>query len=379
MKRATAISAGAKRRAPRPRTRATPGTLERGAIAWALLDWYEKGRRDLPWRRTRDPYAVWVSEMMLQQTQVKTVLDYYERWMRRFPTVDALARAKEADVLHAWQGLGYYSRARNLWRGARAVLEDHGGRVPSDVDTLRSLPGIGPYSAGAIASIAHGVRTPLVDGNVVRVLCRLFGLRGDPTRAPLKSDLWELAASLVPGEAPGDFNQGLMELGATVCTPRAPACDRCPLRAPCTANRDGMALELPESPKRAATVPVARAAAIVTSGGRVLVVQVPEDAARWAGMWQFPNTDVDHGETAEAAARRAVREAVALDPGRGTPALTVRHSVTRYRITLDAFDYQTKKPVGRKRDATFAWKTPSDLDALAMPAAHRRIAKYVQG
>ncbi|HWZ89432.1 MAG TPA: A/G-specific adenine glycosylase, partial [Polyangiaceae bacterium] len=190
------------------------------AIGRDLLAWYTKHKRDLPWRKSLDPYAVWVSEMMLQQTQVATVIPYFERWMKRFPDVAALAGADESDVLHAWQGLGYYSRARNLRRAAAEMVSRHAGRVPEQVADLCALPGIGPYSAGAIASIAYGRAEPLVDGNVVRVLSRLFARRGDPTRAPLKTELWELARSLVralpPSGAPGDFNQALMELGATV-------------------------------------------------------------------------------------------------------------------------------------------------------------------
>ncbi|HEX4512340.1 MAG TPA: A/G-specific adenine glycosylase [Polyangiaceae bacterium] len=375
-------------RATKPRTAKSRTTTTSGAagarphgdderrIAGPLLAWYRKYRRDLPWRRTQDPYAVWVSEMMLQQTQVATVRDYYERWMKRFPTVAALARSDEDDVLHAWQGLGYYSRARNLRNGARAVVTEHGGRVPSTVEALRALPGIGPYSAGAIASIAYGVRAALVDGNVVRVLCRLFGLRGDPSRGPLKNDLWRLAERLVPEDAPGDFNQALMELGATTCTPRSPNCDACPLSRECVAHRDGTVRELPELPKRDAPVTVARAAAVVWRRGRVLVIQVPDDAARWRGMWQFPNTDVLPDETTAHAAERALREAVALDSRAGERALSVRHTVTRYRITLDVHPCTSTKGTLRAVGCrAFSWAVPAELDALAMPAAHRRIAK----
>src|SRR5688572_15426162 len=187
---------------------------ERDRLVRALTAWFVRSARDLPWRRTRDPYAVWVSEIMLQQTQVAIVIPYYQRWMRRFPTLLALARADEADVLHAWQGLGYYSRARSLLSGARAVVTEHAGAVPEDVAALIALPGIGPYTAGAIASIAHDRPAPMVDGNVTRVLCRLRAWRGDPSRAPLRARIWQLAADLVPERQPGRFNQALMELGA---------------------------------------------------------------------------------------------------------------------------------------------------------------------
>jgi len=343
-----------------------------------LLPWYDRTRRDLPWRKTRDPYAIWVSEMMLQQTQVATVLGYYERWMKRFPTVRSLSAAGEDDVLHAWQGLGYYSRARNLWRGARAVVADHGGRLPTTAAALRALPGIGPYSAGAIASIAFGERAPLVDGNVVRVLCRRFGLHGDPSRSPLKTELWALAARLVPAERPGDFNQALMELGATVCTPRAPRCDACPLRPGCVARREGTVERLPELPKRTETVTVARAAAVVERRGRVLCVKVEAGASRWAGMWQMPNTDVARGESGSDAATRAVREASGLAAAAGERLLTVRHSVTHHRITLDVFQCDSRRGAPRPLPArAVEWFSVGDLDALAMPAAHRRIARFL--
>src|SRR5688572_4925603 len=256
-----------------------------------LLAFYDRNRRKLPWRESRDPYAVWVSEVMLQQTRVETVLRYYAPWMRRFPDVEALARAPEADVLHAWQGLGYYSRARRLQAAARAIVERHGGRLPSDPELLRALPGVGAYSAGAIASIAFGRREPIVDGNVVRVLTRLFGLKGDPTRGALKRRLWELSRELVPAERPGDFNQALMELGATLCTPRSPACAVCLLAEGCVARERGLTERLPELPVRAAPTAVRAAAAVVRVRGRVLVVKERSDAARWAGLWTFPHVE----------------------------------------------------------------------------------------
>jgi A/G-specific adenine glycosylase len=365
--------------AARDATRAsvTPGAAR--AVARALLDWYDEHRRDLPWRRTRDPYAIWVSEMMLQQTQVATVLGYYARWLDRFPTVSALAAAREDDVLHAWQGLGYYSRARNLWRGAQAVVSEHGGAVPRTVDALRALPGIGPYSAGAIASIAHGERAAIVDGNVIRVLCRLFGLRGDPSRAPLKNDLWALAGALVPEDRPGDFNQAMMELGATVCLPRGARCAACPLAKRCVAHQGGTVDELPELAKRTAAVAVARAAGLVTRKGRVLVVQVRDSASRWAGMWQFPNTDVARGETPERAACRAVHDAVGLAARAPRLAVTVRHSVTHHRITLDVFECDAAHGAPRALGCkAFAWAKLEELETLAMPAAHRRIASSLR-
>ena len=312
---------------------------------------------------------------MLQQTQVSTVVPYFQSWMQRFPSVTALAKAEESDVLHAWQGLGYYSRARNLRRAAQEMLRVHDGRVPEKISDLLALPGIGPYSAGAIASIAYGHAEPLVDGNVIRVLSRLFALRGDPNKAPLKAEIWARARALIPEQAPGDFNQSLMELGATVCAPRSPRCAVCPLSNHCQALAKGLVEVLPELPTRAKATPVHVVSAIATRGGRVLVTKLRPDAPRWAGMWLFPNAEVGSSETPEAAVARALFTAVGLR-GEATELLcVVRHTVTRFRITLDA--YRTRISAGVAKALTvseFAWKKPQELSTLAMPNAHRRIA-----
>jgi A/G-specific adenine glycosylase len=216
-----------------------------------------------------------------------------------------------------------------------------------------------------------------VDGNVVRVLCRLFALRGDPTHAPLKRRLWEIAAALVPAEAPGDFNQALMELGATVCTPRSPVCERCPVSVVCRARSRGLAEKLPELPQRRATVAVSRAAAVVFRKGKVLVEQVPPDARRWPGFWKFPSVNVSSEEKSVDAALRAVRDSLGAAPKHAAPLLTVRHSVTHYRITLDVFRC-TAPAALRARDArTIAWRAPDELDELPMPTPDRRIAKHL--
>lgn len=329
-----------------------------------LLAWYRTHARDLPWRRTRDPYAIWVSEVMLQQTQVATVIPYFERWMRRFPTVTALARARTDDVLHAWQGLGYYSRARGLLEGARMVERELGGRIPADVATLRRLPGVGPYTAGAIASIAHGTKAAIVDGNVERVLCRLDGARGDPRMQPLKAGLWRRAEALVPERGASAFNQALMELGATVCTPRAPGCERCPWRGPCVARASSRQAELPERRTRARPTAVHVTAAVVERGGRRLVKQVPAGAPRWAGLWCLPHAETGASEPPERALGRALGTRVT----KAEHLRRLQHSITRFRITLDVYRCSPAlRPEGR-------FVTPTQLAALAMPAAHRRIS-----
>ena len=351
-----------------------------GRIQEQLLAWYEEHRRDLPWRRTSDPYAIWVSEVMLQQTQVATVRDYFERFMRRFPSVEALAKATSDEVLHAWQGLGYYSRARGLLAGARAVVEHHRGRVPDDPALLRALPGVGPYTAGAIASIAFGRPEPIVDGNVTRVLCRVFGLDGDPKRAPLNAELWRIARSLVPANAASSFNQALMELGATLCVPKQPRCELCPIGRDCRALGEGRVSELPALGRRPAVTAVRMVAALIFRSQRVLVVKLPESAPRWAGMWQFPATELGRRESPDAALARVARETAGLEITREALALSVRHPVTRFLITLDA--YHCRPKAGRARPGPgreLSWMVPEELEALAMPSAHRRIAVRLTG
>lgn len=350
-----------------------PGRSEE--IARPLLEWFRANRRDLPWRRGADPYAIWVSEIMLQQTQVATVIPYFEQWMERFPTVERLAIASEDEVLHAWQGLGYYSRARSLLRGAREVVSRFGGRVPDRPDLLRSLPGVGPYTAGAIASIAYNNPAPIVDGNVIRILCRLFALRGDPAREPLKRTLWELAEALIPAGEASAFNPAMMELGATVCVPVAPRCGICPVAAACAARRLGIQEALPETAPRPQVTPVHMAAALVRRNGRLLLTQRGPVESRWAGMWQFPNTEVRAGEDARDAARRAVLEAVGIKAVPDGRAAVVRHGVTRYRITLEAYfcPESSGEPQALGCQA-WRWTAPAGLDGYALPAAHRKIA-----
>jgi A/G-specific adenine glycosylase len=264
------------------------------AIAAAVVAHYAQVRRDLPWRRTRDPYAIWVSEIMLQQTRVATVIPYWERWMARFPTVSALAGAPLDDVLAAWAGLGYYSRARNLHAGAQAVDGRFGGALPSCAAELREVPGIGPYTAGAIASIAFGERAPLVDGNVARVLARVFAIEDDIKSSAGGKALWaaagDLMAALPEAAAPGDLNQGLMELGATICAASQPRCLICPLARDCAAARTGRQDELPvvAARKKASELPLlARTAMWLEERGEIVLVRRAPDGL-FGGLWELP-------------------------------------------------------------------------------------------
>ncbi len=343
-----------------------------------LLGWYAQHRRALPWRAHNDPYAIWVSEVMLQQTQVSTVKPYYQRWLRSFPTVQALARASEDDVLHHWQGLGYYSRARSLHSGAKAVVE-RGGNLPHSVEELRALPGIGPYTAGAIASIAFGQDEPLVDGNVIRVLTRLYALGGDPQRSAVNKQLWALARALLPPGRAGDFNQALMELGATRCTPKKPLCHQCPLQQQCCAHRSGETERYPELAPRTKATAVDHVAALVTKGPLVLVGRLPAEAPRWAGMWLFPAVELGPGQTPEEGVALAVKNFAGLRCKAVHSLHSLKHSVTRYRIQLTLWRCSgaTGKGSPGPGSAELRWLEPERLDELAMPSPHRKLATWL--
>jgi A/G-specific adenine glycosylase len=289
-----------------------------------LLDWYRSSKRDLPWRRTRDPYAIWISEAMLQQTRVETVERYWRRFIERLPDVAALAAASDDEVLGLWSGLGYYRRARALRAAARAIVERHGGRFPSEREALLALPGIGPYTAGAIASIAFDRPEPLVDGNVARVLSRLFAL--DAEGAALDRELWRTAREELPSRGFGEWNQALMELGATLCTARDPACGECPVARHCAALAQGRTAELPRPRRRPEPIDVELEVLLVRRGDALLFERRP-DVGRMAGMWQLPTIEL-------ASSPRLFAERWPIDGALvpGAELGTVRHTITRHRI-----------------------------------------------
>jgi A/G-specific adenine glycosylase len=353
------------------------------AFAQRLLTWFARHARDLPWRRERTPYRVWVAEVMLQQTRVETVVPYYERFLARFPTVEALADAPLEKVLKVWEGLGYYARARNLHAAARQVVIAHQGRLPDTFEGLRALPGVGRYIGGAVASIAFGRDVAAVDGNVRRVLCRVFGIREDVTRSAAQRKLETLATDLLPPGRAGAFNEALMELGATVCTPRAPRCDRCPLRDLCWAYAGGDPEALPvRRPRR--PVPHYDVAAAVTAraDGRVLVAQRNADDML-GGLWEFPGGRREDGETLPECLAREMREELGVEvevSDEDGPLVVVKHAYTHFRITLHAFRCQLVAGQPRCLDcAAFRWVRPAELDALPMSVADRKIAQALSG
>lgn len=327
-----------------------------------LLRWFDRAKRDLPWRRTKDPYAIWISEVMLQQTQVATVIPYFERFLERFPTLQSLAETPQADVLSLWSGLGYYSRARNLHRAAQVVTQVHAGVLPACVDQLLELPGFGRYTAGAVASIAFGIQAPLVDGNVSRVLTRLFAV-DDEKR---EKRVWELASSLVPRGRPGDFNQSLMELGATVCVPVAPLCLLCPVRSHCQALAQGRVDQLPPPKVRAARKPLNLAVAVCRKGARLLLMR-RDDGGLFGGLWELPSADAQtlpsllgtHG---------ALRARLG----------TVTRTLTHRDLTLELWDAKAgaalKVPKGYQG---LKWVTAAQVPALGISAATRAVLKKI--
>ncbi|MFN3690285.1 MAG: A/G-specific adenine glycosylase [Fimbriimonadales bacterium] len=346
------------------------------AVRRALLDWFAVHRRPTPWRENPDPYRVWVSEVMLQQTQTATVVPYFERFIARFPDVWALANAPLEEVLRYWAGLGYYARARNLHRAAQMIAQN-GGQLPTTVDRLRELPGVGAYTAGAIASIAFGQATPVVDGNVTRVLARLLWLKGDLKTAAAQKQLWYLGEQLVDPLHPGAFNQAIMELGSTVCTPVQPRCGACPVSRFCAAYQRGQPTAVPEPSRRPPTHKVVDVSALIEREGRFLLAQRPTEGL-WGGLWEFPRATRDGRETLETVATRAAtRVGVIAEPSR---ILTkVKHTVTYSRIHL--YGYLCVWLQGEAACAEYVaceWVAPDALEGYPLPAPQRRLAEAVR-
>ncbi|HEY3281519.1 MAG TPA: A/G-specific adenine glycosylase [Armatimonadota bacterium] len=340
-----------------------------------LLGWYDANRRELPWRSSGDAYHVWVSEIMLQQTQVATVVPYYERFLERFPNLPALAEAPEEEVLRQWAGLGYYSRARNLHRAAQAVVREHDGVFPRQMVDARALPGVGRYTAGAVLSIAYDQPVPLVDGNVARVLCRAFERYGDPSRNPTREELWRIAGSLVSSIRPGDLNQALMELGATVCTPSNPACHRCPLQDLCLARQNGKVARLPQQRESPTLVPVEMVAAVALRDGHALLAR-PREAARWRGLWQFPHSELPQDDSYIQTAELCLRTWTGLGGHQWRHLVTLKHGITRFRITLRAYAGSvTGRGEPKPGETTWRWIPLAELAAAGLPAPHRRVAE----
>jgi A/G-specific adenine glycosylase len=344
-----------------------------------LLAWYEQQRRELPWRDTHDPYAVWVAEIMLQQTRSEAVIPYYERFLARFPTLRSLAVASLADVLKAWEGLGYYARARNLHAAARQVAQEGDGQIPASLEELLRLPGIGPYTAAAIASIAFGQDSIALDGNLRRVLCRIFAIDDDPGRPSTQRQLTELAHRMLPAGRAGDLNQALMDLGAGVCLPAHPRCLICPLMNLCQSQFEGIQEALPiratrsQRPHRDVTAGV-----IWNREGQFLITRRPLDAML-GGLWEFPGGKRRPGEELAACLRREITEELEIEIDIGRLLCTIDHGYTHFHMTLFAFECRWLAGTPQCLGCTdWHWVTLADLNSFAFPVADQKIIAFLR-
>lgn len=344
-----------------------------------LLEWFACNARDLPWRRERTPYRVWVAEVMLQQTRAETAAPYYERFIARFPTLESLAQASLEEVLRTWEGLGYYARARQLHTTAQKVLREWGGRLPDTLQELRRLPGIGPYIAGAVASIAFGRPEVALDSNARRVLARLCAIHGDPRQSAVRRRLEECAHAMMPPDHPGPFNEALMELGATLCTPHRPRCDACPLADDCQAHLAGQEEAFPSrSPRPKVPHYDVTAGVIFGPDGRILLARRNEDDFL-GGLWEFPGGKREGDEPLEDCLKRELREEMDIEVEVEDHLLTLKHAYTHFRITM--YVYRCRLIAGTPRCVDCAdvrWVTLEDMEALPMSATDRKIVRALK-
>ena len=350
-----------------------------GRFRERLLEWYARSKRKLAWRDSGDPYRVWISEIMLQQTRVDQMGPYFERFVERFPTLRDLAEASEEDLLKAWEGLGYYARARNLHRAARRMVEEHGGKIPERYEDLLGLPGVGPYTAAAVSSIAFDQDHPVLDGNVTRLLCRVLRVEEDPRRSAVRARLIEAGERLLPPGRAGDFNQGMMELGARVCTPKKPACPACPLEDLCRARSE---LEdpslLPVRPRKKEKPHYQVAAGLIWKGRKLLIARRPS-GGMLGGLWEFPGGKQEPGESLRECLRREIREELGVEIEVGEHLVSIDHAYTHFRITLHAFEARHRQ--GRPRAIgcdEWRWVEPERLDEYAFPRTDRKIIERLR-
>lgn len=361
-----------------------------------LLAWYRKNARDLPWRRTNDPYRVWISEIMLQQTQVETVIPYYRRFLKQFPNVRRLAAADESQVLRLWEGLGYYRRARQLHQAAQIICNEQAGVFPNEFRQVESLPGIGRYTAGAILSFAHDQRQPILEANTIRLYCRLLGYHGDPTKSAGQKVLWQFASDVLPAKGSSQVNQALMEFGSQICRATDPSCDQCPLTSVCRAFENGEQASVPISKKKMAYEPITEVAVVIRHRGRVLLRKCGE-GERWAGLWDYPRFSWDAGNpvlqtsrpTKRGVARRSagaieheVRRLTGLAVECGTHLSTIRHGVTKYRITLHCFEASklansAPRRKSEKLKSTCRWVSSDEIESYPLSTTGRKISRLL--
>lgn len=345
-----------------------------------ILSWFAANARDLPWRKTYDPYHVWISEIMLQQTQMDRVVDYFSRWINRFPDIASITQASEEEVLKLWEGLGYYSRAKNIMRSANILVEQYGGNLPADHNLLLSLPGIGKYTAGAIMSIAFNDPYPLVDANIERVFARLFNLDKPVKEKNTHAFIWQLAKEMLPKDKARDFNQSLMELGALICIAKNPRCKICPIQSDCEAFRLGLVDERPVLQDQPQTIFIEMATGILEHKGKLLI-QKRKPHGVWPNLWEFPGGRLEQGETPEMALVREYKEETELTVGNLQKITTVQHSYTIYRVTLHCYfcsllDGRAEPILHGAQE--YRWVKPEELSEYAFPAGHRQLISFLQ-
>ncbi len=349
---------------------------KKAAIRENLLGWFGMVARDLPWRRTKDPYRIWLSEVMLQQTRVAQAKPYYERFIEKYPDVKALAEAKLDHVLREWEGLGYYARARNMHRAAQMIVKEQGGAFPIDREQMLALPGVGDYTANAVLSIANGLPLAVVDGNVSRVLSRVFEFGGDPKTSSGRRAVQELANDLIDRSDPGTFNEAIMELGATICLPKSPECSRCPVVADCGAHANGTIDQYPYKSKKNSVPTYEAAVAVIHDAvGRIFIQRRPEEGLL-GGLWEFPGGKLENGETPRQACLREVREEVGIEIEISEELPLVRHAYTHFRVTIHPFVAKMVS-AGPETHLKSKWASPDELDRVAMPIASRKIIKLL--
>ena len=343
-----------------------------------LISWFQKNQRDLPWRSRRTPYSTWISEIMLQQTQVQQVVPYYRRFMDRFSSIQSLAKAPVLQVLKAWEGMGYYSRARHIHQTAQIIVRRFAGQIPIDFQDLLELPGIGRSTAGAILSLAYDQPLPVLDGNIRRVLIRFFYINQDPGKTATINKLWSISQNIIPLKNAGLFNEALMELGALICSPKNPDCVRCPLKKRCLGFCSGDPASLPIKKPRKPIPHFDVTAAVIQSKKKILITQRPEKGLL-GGLWEFPGGKKEPGESLEQCLKREILEELNIEIKVGERFIQVRHAYTHFKITLHCFFCRKLKgrilPIGVK---DFRWVFPEELDRFPFPRADQKVIHFLQ-
>lgn len=356
-----------------------PSPSEIKFIQKELLDWFEKNHRLLPWREKYEPYHVWISEIMLQQTQVKTVLPYFDRWLKAFPTIQSVASAPEDEILKLWEGLGYYSRARNLQKAAQQIVERHQGNFPSDYEAILALPGVGRYTAGAISSIAFNQDRPLVDGNVIRVLSRLF-LYTQNTRLPeAEKKMWEWAEAILPAGKARYFNQAMMEFGALKCTPKIPDCPSCPLNSVCLAYREDLVEHVPDRGPKKTLNYITVAVALIKKEGKIFIQKRPS-IGLMAGLWEFPGGKVEKGESEQEALHREIKEELGIVIKNIRPLRIIKHAYTSFKVELHCFEADYESGLLKLNSSVDGkWVDVLELKNYPFPAANVKLINEMVG